>query len=404
MFMTSLGLATIGLAALMFWIGFNAPNNIPLTAYYNLNVRFANADNLASHAEVRLGGRLIGQALDLKVVDGVPQARLQLTPSVRPLRSDTIVQVVPRSPIGVKYLNIVPGRRGRALPNGATIDAARTTYPVELDQVLDSLDPKTRARTQQLLTQLGEGFGGRGEDLNTAVGLAPALLRDMGAVTGAVSARSGAVEGFIHSTEAAAAAVDPVRQVMASGYQPEAEALSPFYQQGAALQQFLTQAPGDLSAISAGLARTQPMLAAMERLAVDARPALIPAPTALSRTTAFLRTARPSMARLDSTVKLGGRAVNPTLAFLHTIQPVLPSANQAMNRSVPILDDLAPRRCDIDTMLNNWASMLGYGNAAGNYLRFDLVALSPQSFDALPTNKSGLFSDAYPAPCTAVHP
>jgi ABC-type transporter Mla subunit MlaD len=401
MFMICLGLAAIGLALLMFYVGFNAPNNIPLRSYYNLKVKFANGDNLASHAEVRLGGRLVGQALNLRVVNGVPQAQLQLTPSVKPLLSDTTVQVVPRSPIGVKYLNIIPGTHGTRLRNGATIPVAHTTYPVELDQVLDALDPRTRTRTQQLLTQLGEGFLGRGQGLNTAVALSPSLLSNAAAVAGAINDRTGAIDGFIRSTEAAAAAVDPVRQEMASGFDPEARALNPFHQQAAQLERTLSQAPGDLAVIRGGLSQTQPLLGALQSLAVDARPALAPAPVALSRTTAFLRTATPSMAKLRSTIKLAGRAVNPTLGFLHTVQPVLPSADYAMTTSLPILSYLAPRRCDIDMMLSNWASMLGYGNVGGDFLRFDIVPQYQGAINGIGNIQTGIRQDGYPAPCVA---
>src|SRR5258708_11236692 len=187
-----------------------------------------NADNLEDHYDVRIGGLLAGQVLGTTVRNHLADVDLQLSSAFKPLRSDSRIEIRLRSAIGVRYVEIIPGTHGAPLPNGATIQPAQTSSPVDLDQVLATFDPQTRARTRDLLGELGTGVGGQGQAVNNVLGSAPGFLSSLGSVSAAINARPGATQAFISSTQAAAAAVDPVRDNLANGFRPVAQALSPF--------------------------------------------------------------------------------------------------------------------------------------------------------------------------------
>jgi virulence factor Mce-like protein len=398
--LVGLGLSGVFLGMYLFWVGFNAPNNIPGRSYYTLHAQFANADNLTSHYQVRVGGRLIGQVLNPRVSNGLAVVDLQLTPAIKPLLSDTKLKVRPRSPIGVRYVDVLPGTRGTPLKDGALISASQTSATVTLDQVLGALNTTARAGTRTFLNELGVGFAGRGEDLGGAITAAPQFLGDTTTVTAAINARTGAAARLIRATEGAAAAADPVRQQIAAGFDPEARAMRPFSVHGDSLRAALDVAPGALATVRAGLIQTDPLLVEVDGLAVNARPALRVAPGALTETTALLRESRPSFAALNGTLKLAGRAVHPTLRLLRTISPVLPSVEAALRGGLPILAELAPRGCDIKLMLSNWESMLAFGNEGGNFLRFNLVGGSQESA-GIGHVTTGVHQNPYPAPCVA---
>lgn len=165
-FMLLVGFAGLGVASLLAYVGFNAPNTIPGRGYYNLTAQLNQADNLTGHYQVRVAGRLVGQVLDPRVEDGQAVVDLQLDRDVGPLLSDTTIKVRPRSPIGVRFVELHPGTRGTPLKDGAVLPASQASASVPLDDVLSTLDPKTRKRTQELLAGLGGGFADRGEDVN----------------------------------------------------------------------------------------------------------------------------------------------------------------------------------------------------------------------------------------------
>lgn len=401
-FMLLLGGAGVLGAALLAWVGINAPNSIPGRSYYTLNAQLAEADNVTAHSQVRMAGRLIGQVLKPEVRDGHATVELQLDPDVRPLRADTTLRVRPRSPIGVRFIELVPGRRGAPLAEGATIPAGQTSAALPLDTVLGTLDPPTRQRTAELLRALGGGFAGRGEDLNEALGSGATALHDAAAVSRAIAARPTASRGFVRGAATAAAAADPVREVIAGGFRPEARALRPLADEGDAMADTLDVAPSALAATRSGLAATSPMLRATTALARDALPLLRSAPGSLARTASLLRDGRPGVRKLEVTLGLARRAVAPTLALLRTARPVLPAIDRTLKAATPILTELGPRRCDMQLMLRNFESVLGWGDGVANYLRFNVIGSAEsvtgqQEAGRLP---AGTRTNPYPAPCT----
>jgi virulence factor Mce-like protein len=400
-FRLTLGLAGIAAGVAMFVIGWSAPNSLPFRSYYTIHAQFREADNLTPHANVRLGGRLIGQVLHPRVSHGLGTVDLQLDPSVKPLLSDTRLIVRPRSAIGNRFVEVIPGGHGRPVPDGGTIPASKTSITVQLDQVFGVFDATTRQRTSTVITQLGEGFADRGNDLNQTIATAPGFLHGTALVTGAIAGRPGAVQRFVEGTAGAASAVALVRNELASGFAPEAQALQPFSTHAASLQATLAKAPADLQGVRAGLAQTDPLISELDGLAHTIQPALAVAPRALTQASQLLTRGGPIVRRADAVLQLTGQAVPPTIGLLRTLMPVLPSLEATLSNSLPIVNELAPRDCDLQLMLFNWEDMMAYGNSDGSFLRFlftggqESLAGAGSAELSLP----GVYSNPYPAPC-----
>jgi phospholipid/cholesterol/gamma-HCH transport system substrate-binding protein len=402
--MYAIGLLGIVLAGLLFWVGYNAPNNIPGRSYYVLYAAFADADNLTAHDQVRIAGRLVGQVLDPHPVHGMGEVTLQLESSVGSLRSDTTLEVRSRSPIGTRFVALDPGTRGQPLRSGSFLPASQTGASEELDVALSELDPATRAHAQALLNGLGLGVAGRGGDISAALGASPATLAELRAVSGAIAAHPGAAAQLIAYSAGAARGADAVRGAIASGLRPEDHALQPFSRAAAGLTAALRKAPGDLAASRDALAHSQALLEATSALTRDAVPALHAAPASFRQASALLAQARPSLRELNSTVKDVSRASGPTLRLLETLLPVLPRLDTLATASDPMLSDLGVRGCDIHAFLSNWESMVGYGEGDGNYFRLLLYGGNPQNVPGFATKSppiASIHDDPYPAPCAA---
>src|SRR3954468_15712736 len=190
-FMLAVSIGALVLAAVTFYVGYEAANTVPLRGYYDLHAQFDNAENLANHYEIREGGVRVGQLLNPRVKNGKAVVDLRISDKYKPLLSDTQVRIRLRSAVGVRYLELIPGKHGTPLPEGATIPAANAKTPVELDKVLGTFDPKTRARTRALLNQMGIGAVGRGTDVNEAVKGSPKFFRGAASVSQAITNRPG---------------------------------------------------------------------------------------------------------------------------------------------------------------------------------------------------------------------
>lgn len=402
-FMAAVGmvgvLAVVGLSI----VGFNSPNKIPGRSYYSLSAQFTSADNLTAHYQVRDGGKLVGQVLNPHIENGRAVVELQLDPTERPLRSDTTLEVRPRSAVGVRYVDIKRGPKGSPLADGAVIPASQTSSTVQLDDVLGTFDAKTRGRTQVFLKELGTGFAGRGQDLNDTIGAAPATLEDTGTVLGAIADRTGSVRSFISGTGTLADAADPVRDPIATGFAPEAKALRPFTEARSTIHEILDKAPSALGTVRTGLPQVNPLVEQIRGLARDARPALQAGPASFAQTSALLKESRPGLRRTTETLKIADKAVIPAIKLLDAVKPVLPVVDDTFAQGTLPVTTLGAYGCDLIMFGDHWTSMLGFGNQDGGALRLNLQ-FGPESVFGQTSKAVGSPPvNPKPAPCQAGH-
>ena len=124
-----IGAVTVLITVVAVILSYNANQGLPFVPTYHVKAEVPDASGLVEGNEVRIGGKRVG------VVDGIaghvgPHAayaelRLKLDQTVKPLHADSQVTVRPRSPLGLKYLELVPGRRGRPIREGGRLSLAQ---------------------------------------------------------------------------------------------------------------------------------------------------------------------------------------------------------------------------------------------------------------------------------------
>lgn len=427
-------LAALGLAVGLAWFAFVAPRGVPGVKYYNLEAEFTNAANIGVGSEVRLAGRRVGQVTQTRLDSGRATLKLQLSDSVRPLRSDTRARVALKGALGARFVELTPGQRGRPLDSGETLGTRQTSSAVELLDVAQALDPPRRRQLQRTVRGLGAGFLGRGQDMNELLGTAPRVFRQTSRWTGAVLSRKGAAARFNPSVESAAAAFDPVREEAAQGLRPGARVMEAFADRREPLRQTLEEAPPALGALRKGLDASTPLLDETAGLARATIRLNRHAPGALRQASALLHDARRPLRQSEPLLRSLGGAVQPTLNALDRVEPLVEPSIRSMRNGRVQLVVLGRRPCELFQFMRNWRSMLGFGIAPGsgdplgdldedlglgalNSLR--TVAITPRTTDSisadgpalpvnipplgvgpsLPTGFPGI--NAYPAPCQA---
>ena len=77
----------------------------------------------------------------------------------------------PKSPLGLKYVQLVPGDSEQGFEAGETIPSgAARPEPVDIDQFFDMFDEPTRNAIQRNQAGFGNALAGRGPQLNDAFG------------------------------------------------------------------------------------------------------------------------------------------------------------------------------------------------------------------------------------------
>ena len=174
-----IGAVTALVTVVAVFLAYNANSGLPFVPTYEITVQVPDAAGLVKGNDVRTGGKRIGSISNIQGKVGANRSyaelELKLDKLVEPLRDDSVATVRPRSPLGLKYLEVVPGRRGEEMREGATLPLEQSPQTVELDEVFNTFDAATRRHLQKTVSALGDGVAGRGIDFNESLTRFPEL-------------------------------------------------------------------------------------------------------------------------------------------------------------------------------------------------------------------------------------
>jgi virulence factor Mce-like protein len=415
-------LVALGVLGVLAYYATVAPRGVPGYDYYKLKVEFEDAGDLRLLSAVHVAGRRAGQVGKIDHDGERAVMELQLGPGERYLRADTRARVRLKNPVGAKYLELTPGRRGRPLRDGATIPARQASTSVDYGKLLSAFDAPTRRNLQSTLGGLGGGFLGRGQDINQTLGTAPSLFRATNRLSRAILTREGAARRFAPSAEKLAGAYDPVREELAQGFDPEARALAPFSERRIATQRTLEEAPPALSALREGLDASSPLLDETAGLARAATRLTRPAPAALRESGRLLAEGRPALERARPVLDAVGAGVPPTRELLRRFDPVIaPTRRLVISQRRPFIE-FGRRPCDILHWGAVWRNALSFGvppdtdplsdldfsQGIGPLNSFRVIGVSQDDEEALNpdsprTGTARIGRNPYPAPCQAAN-
>jgi phospholipid/cholesterol/gamma-HCH transport system substrate-binding protein len=216
------GAVTVLVVIVAVFLAYNANNGLPFVSTYNLKAMVPNANALVKGNEVRIGGARVGvvkSVVPVQTGGGAVAAQLSLSldKNVEPLPTNSTMIIRPKSPLGLKYLQIIPGNSSRGFKAGETIPlASARPEPVDIDQFFDMFDEKTRAAIQRGLAGFGNALAGRGPQINGALAELRPLLENSEPTLANIVAPSTNFGGFFHALEDLSATVAPVAEQQAS--------------------------------------------------------------------------------------------------------------------------------------------------------------------------------------------
>jgi virulence factor Mce-like protein len=278
------------------FLAYHANKGLPFVPTYDLSARLPNGSNLVPGNEVRIGGFRVGVIDTIKpatqVIHGrntpIAVANMKLDKTVEPLAIDSKVIVRARSALGLKYIQITPGRSKQTYEAGGTIPLANSSLPVEFDDFLNTFDLRTRANSRLALTGYGDAFAGRGQDLNLAIqGLNPffTYLRPVMANLNNPKTR---LKAFFKNIGEVSAQVAPVARVQAELFTKMADTFQAISSCPSCLQQTIEKNPPTLDTAIHSFRVQRPFLADFADLSRRLQPAANVLPVALPRINAAL--------------------------------------------------------------------------------------------------------------------
>ncbi len=344
---------------------------------------FKEAGQLVRGDQVQVGGVPVGSITDIVLThDFKARVTIHVDSSLTPLHEGTVAQVrVPSlSTIANRYIVLTPGPNSNpALPAGATLTASATREVVDLDQLFNTLDPKTRKGLQGFIQGTAEQYAGAGRDFGRSTEyFAPALtatdhffaelVRDQPTFT-----------NFLVETAKAVTTIAARKEQLADLIENANTTFRAIGSQQTQFAQGLRQLPLTLRQGNRTFAEVPSTFGALKKLVDTSRPTTKSLTTLLERLRPLVTTATPAVSNFNLAINRPG--ANNDLTDLARALPALaqalstssPSTVTALQESVPITAFFGPYAPDLAGTLRTFGQAASYYDANGHYARLTPV-------------------------------
>ena len=215
------GAITTLIVVVAVFLSYNANNGLPFVPTYNIKVVLPNATGLQPSNQVRIAGTRVGLVGSLSPHENPRTGRitvianLKLEKNIEPLPADTKAVVQSVSAIGLKYLELEKGSSHQTLKAGSTIPISQTREPVDIEELFNMFDAKTRQAIKVNTNNFGDGLAGRGLGLNKAIAELRPLVTNAVPVLHNLAAPSTGLRELFIALDRAASQTAPVAETNA---------------------------------------------------------------------------------------------------------------------------------------------------------------------------------------------
>jgi phospholipid/cholesterol/gamma-HCH transport system substrate-binding protein len=152
----------IALVIILVGTFFAFTKDIPFTHTYKIQAVFKNSNLIGPRSPVRVAGIDVGKVVEVGQYKDTNMSvvTMEITDNGRPVGEDATAKVRQRLFLeGNFFVDLQPGTPGaEELPDGGMIPVTQTSAPVQLDQVLTTLQSDTRRSLQDTLIGFGEAL------------------------------------------------------------------------------------------------------------------------------------------------------------------------------------------------------------------------------------------------------
>lgn len=347
---------------------------------YIVHARFADAGQLVKGGLVEVGGVKIGSIKKIEIVDGQADVEMSITDQdFAPFRRGTTARIrsVGQATITNRYVAINPAPDDAPdMGDGSTLAATDTNGIVDLDAILSSVDPKTRANLRGLFANGAAIYAGSGAPkFNAMLAKLNPSLAQVNELTGELAQDRAAVGRLARTGATTAKAVAERSPQLQQAITGSATAFRAIADQRTALASALDRAPGTLDLAGRVLRNAA-------GTATSLRPTLRAVPASQARLRLLLRRAPKALNRLAPVVDDTRRllpAVNRTLDGLPPLETDAvggaKALQPAMKGLIPIFEGVRYYGSDFFLGVVNGLVSLSSGsyNSQGHYLKIEFV-------------------------------
>jgi phospholipid/cholesterol/gamma-HCH transport system substrate-binding protein len=335
--MVIFGLSCFGLL-LFLWLAFGGP--IPLKPKgYQFRVAFDEATLLASQSDVRVAGVQIGKVAKVEPTPNATMATLEIDREYAPISRDARATLRDKTVLGQTYVELtLGGRASTKIPENGLLDARNVKETVQLDEILNTLDPYTRRAYRTWQQGVSRAIDDRGDELNDAIGNLPAFVESGGDLFEVLDENNQALGALVRNTGVVFGALTEKEDQLRRLVENSDTVFTAISNQREDFAQIWNILPTFLAESRATYRRLESFSRAARPLVRDLRPAmddLGPTLIALDRLSPDLRTL---FRNLDPLIEEGKRALPAQREIFEGLRPLLGELGPWLGELNPILD------------------------------------------------------------------
>jgi ABC-type transporter Mla subunit MlaD len=352
-----IGAVTVLVAIVAVFLAYNANNGLPFVPMRELKVDVANGAALVAGNEVEQGGFRVGLVSDMRPVrlaSGAigAQLTLELNEANGRVPVDSTVSILPRSSLGLKYVDLEYGHSSRVFADGGVMPVSQTSVPVQFDDINQMFDARTRPAVERNLVGFGDALASRGSALNDTIASLPGLFRHLEPVARYLSDPRTGLTRFLGALDGFFSTVSPVARTNVRLFGDQATTFEAISRSPGDLEQTIRFSPPTLEVSTVSLRVQQPFLVDLTAFSRDLAPGVVE-----------LRRALPN---IDPALEAGVRVLprtprlnRQTEAVLATLKALArdPGTDVALNglrSTVSTLNPMIRYLGPYVTVCNNW--------------------------------------------------
>jgi phospholipid/cholesterol/gamma-HCH transport system substrate-binding protein len=346
-------------------------------------LEFAEADQLVRGDQVQVGGVPVGSVTNIELTHNFKAViTIHVDSSLVPLHHGTLAQVrVPSlTSVANRYIALTLGPNNNpAYPSGATLPASVTGEVTDLDQLFNTLNPKTRKGLQGFIQGTAEQYVGQGKNLGTSVEYFAPALGALSHFFSELTLDQPVFTSFLVETAKAVTTIGARQESLADLVENQNTTFQAIGAEQSELARGLKQLPGTLRQGNRTFAELPATFDALSELVKESRPTTKSLTTLLERLRPLLVTATPAVTNLSQAFSRPGpnndltdlvRALPGLAQQLTTDSPI---SVTALQESVPITAVFGPYAPDLAGTLRTFGEGAGYWDADGHYVHVNGV-------------------------------
>ena len=362
---------------------------------------FETAGQLVKDNDVQVGGRRVGKVSDIQLTsNNQADITIEVQEPYAPLHEGTtaIMRATSLSGVANRYIALTPGPQNAPLiSDGETIPVDQTTTIVDLDQLFNTLDPKTTKGLAEVIQGFGTWYRGRGVDARKGLPyLSPSLNATIGLLE-KLNSDQPALEQMVQNTSSVVGTLAAKGPTLTNLVTNANISLGAIGDENQSLAEALQYLPQTLRRGSTTFVNLRTTLGAVDQLVAASLPATKNLAPFLTDLNPLLVQAKPTVTDLALTVSKSGAnndftsLMQDAPALNSGAQKAFPASITAINDSIPTLSYARPYTPELVGFLRDFGQSTANYDANGHYARaspaFGAFNYNGSSLDYLGANR-----------------